>query len=368
MRILTILFSLAFAACSTVAKDNQVKTESGTETYTFGRFNQNDVTPRGGTTKGGKITFDTSRTKMFDSIKGAKTKKEKDRRAILSQVGEFKVSFEFIETIGFKKDYKLDKPYRSWATEYVFPIKADEDFISLQHILVMQYKDDKGVLSDPVVVKHWRQDWTYQKNEYPIYVGHLTWKKRKLNPIAVKGAWTQEVYQVDDSPRYFSHGRWNHTDQMSIWRSEPTTRPLPRREFSVRSDYDLMQGVNTVTVTPKGWYHEQENYKVVVDKKTLRPIETISKEVGLNTYAKIKNYNFKPGKEYWEKTAPYWATVRGYWKNVFDKEKVVRLKKENEGEKLYKRHFEFASMIKEDKPLPVKVEEHAKKTIDSYLY
>ena len=42
-------------------------------------------------------------------------KKSKDRLAILSMVGEYRVSFEFIETFGSKNNYKLDNPYQSWG-------------------------------------------------------------------------------------------------------------------------------------------------------------------------------------------------------------------------------------------------------------
>jgi len=370
MNIIKISLALAFlSACATADKQAETYSSKGKEqNYTFGRFSQKNITPRGGSTKGGKIIIDTKNSKSFSKIKRAKTKKEKDRLAILAQAGDYKVSFEFIETIGFNKNYKLDVPYNSWATEFILPIKNTENFISLQHVLVMQYLDDKGVLSDPMVVKHWRQDWSYQKNEYPVFMGHMTWKKKKFNQAALVGSWTQEVYQVDDSPRYFGHGKWNHTNQMSVWRSTPTNRPLPRREYSVRSDYDLLQGINTVTVTPNGWYHEQENYKVVVDKKTFKPIKTLSKETGLNTYKRIKNFNFKPGKEYWDKTSAYWATVRDYWTEVFSKNNVVRLKKESDGKKLYQSHFDFAKKIKKGETLPIKLESHAKKTIDNFTY
>ena len=367
MKILKTLMVMALAISFGTTAQAKKDKNSG-HTYTFGRFNQEGVTPRGGTTEGGKITLDKRTAKSFKRIKRAKTKKEKDRMAILSQVGEFKVSFEFIETIGFDKGYKLDQPYRSWATEYVFPIKSDDEFISLQHILVMQFKDDKGKLSDPMVVKHWRQDWHYEKSQYPIYMGHMTWKKRQLNPAAIKGTWTQAVYQVDDSPRYFGHGKWKHTPQMSVWRSEPTTRPLPRREFSIRSDYNLMQGVNTVTVLPTGWYHEQNNYKVKVNKKTLRPIKTIAKEVGLNSYQRIKSFDFKPGQEYWDKTSIYWAAVRDYWSSILNDKDTIRLKLEKDGKKMFARHFEFAKKIKDGEPLPAKAEDYVKHTIDDYLY
>ena len=67
-------------------------------------------------------------------------KKDLDRSAILAMVGTYKASFEFLETYGFDKGYKLDRPYQSWGTEFVFPIEKKEDFISLQHIMVMYFQ------------------------------------------------------------------------------------------------------------------------------------------------------------------------------------------------------------------------------------
>jgi len=39
----------------------------------------------------------------------------------------------------------------------------------------------------------------------------------------------------------------------STWHSENTWWPLPRREFSVRNDYNVLSGSNRHTITPTGW-------------------------------------------------------------------------------------------------------------------
>ena len=71
--------------------------------------------------------------------------------------------------------------------------------------------------------------------------------------------WLQTVYQVDESPRYASTGRWQHTPSFSTWLSGDTWRPLPRREWSVRSDYQVLVGSNRHTVVPSGWLQEENN-------------------------------------------------------------------------------------------------------------
>ena len=55
---------------------------------------------------------------------------ERDRRAILAMAGNFRTSFDFIETVGFEADYKPARPYQSWGTEFVTVVENSEKFIS----------------------------------------------------------------------------------------------------------------------------------------------------------------------------------------------------------------------------------------------
>ena len=82
------------------------------------RYKYQDI--RGGTTKGLAVQLDENTSKYFLDLQEKNLdKKSKDRLAILSMVGEYRVSFEFIETFGSKNNYKLDNPYQSWGTETV---------------------------------------------------------------------------------------------------------------------------------------------------------------------------------------------------------------------------------------------------------
>ena len=76
------------------------------------------------------------------------------------------------------------------------------------------------------------------------------WEKNKISWSKKRETWSQSVYQVDDSPRYQSYGKWVHTENFSSWTSNETWRQLPRREYSVRDDYDVIIGFNTQTITP----------------------------------------------------------------------------------------------------------------------
>src|SRR5690606_32052670 len=195
----------------------------------------------------------------------------------------------------------------SWATEYVFPIADEPRFISLQHLLVMHFRQDDGTLSGPMVVKHWRQDWRYEDTDIHRYAGHGVWQRQELPADRVRGAWSQAVFQVDDSPRYQAIGRWAHYPSHSTWTSGETWRPLPRRESSVRDDYHALVGVNRVTITPQGWIHEEDNLKAVLDPAGRPDPERpyLAREAGLNRYRLIVGYDSSAGDDYGRRTAPF---------------------------------------------------------------
>ena len=47
--------------------------------------------------------------------------------------------------------------------------------------MVMFFEQDDGTTSDPIVVKHWRQDWKYQDNSINEFVGENTWERKNLS-------------------------------------------------------------------------------------------------------------------------------------------------------------------------------------------
>ena len=228
---------------------------------------------------------------------------ERDRAAILAMAGDFRVDFDFRETVALAPNYKLHEPHHSGATEWVNVIEDRGDFIALQHILVMGDDDERHV------IKHWRQDWQYEPAQVIAFRGEERWERVDANAGA--GTWSQSVYHVDDSPRYAGVGRWRHDGAIATWTSEATWRPLPRREYTTRSDYQVLDVVNRHIVTPAGWVHEQDNTKRILaaDGSTT----PLAKELGVNTYTRISDYDFTAGREYWQRTAPFWAEVRAAW-------------------------------------------------------
>ncbi len=326
--------------------------------------------PRGGTSEGSDVKIDTEpRAEWLALQEKGLSKFEQDRRAILAMQGGYKVNFDFLETVGFSKDYMRDRPYQSWGTEYVYVIEDKPNFISLQHVMVMVFKQEDGTVSDPMVMKHWRQDWTYEDTSLFEYGHNNTWAKRTLGAKEVTGQWSQAVFQVDDSPRYESYGKWEHNASFSSWISQQTRRPLPRRESSVRQDYSVLEGYNRHTVTQHGWVQEEENWKLLLNELG-NPDDTapyLSKEQGLARYQPLKDFDFSAGNKYMRNTEPVWKAVRDEWRSLVDKNQTIKLKKKVDGQPMFMPLFGLADKYAKGAISKVEATEQAKSIILSYL-
>ena len=321
---------------SNVSQKIKNKIDQNEINWLLDRYKYQDI--RGGTTEGLAVKLDDNTSKYFLDLQEKKLdKKSKDRLAILSMVGEYRVSFEFIETFGSKNNYKLDNPYQSWGTEMVIVLNDEPNYISLQHIMMMYFKGEDGSISGPYIQKHWRQDWTYEDSKILNYRNDKIWDLLIVDDY--QNTWSQSVYQVDDSPRYESYGMWLHSEEGSRWISKATPRPLPRREFSVRDDYSLLSGLNKITVMPWGWVMEELNEKIIF------PNKYHGSEFGIARYQRISNYDFTPARDYWDDTKEYWSIVRGKWSEILSQEKVCLLK-DVEGKPMYMYKFEFAEDYK----------------------
>lgn len=325
------------------------------------------MAPRGGTTEGPDVTLDNRPSTAWQALQApGLTDQERDRRAILAMAGEFRTSFEFIETIGFAPGYTPSRPYQSWATEAVYVVADEPGFVSLQHVIVMRIKREDGTFSEPLVMKHWRQDWRYEDRDLHEFVGSSTWQHRRIDARMARGTWTQAVFQVDDSPRYESYGKWRHDTSASTWESATTWRPLPRREGSVRDDYHVLTGTNRHTIIPTGWTHEQDNLKLALEGGVPRAeLPYLAREAGLNRYERIVDFDFTAGNDYWQSSGPYWATVRDTWQRVFAEHPQFTLVTQVDGQPLFQRMFAQAAEFVRDGPDDVRTIVH--RTIAEHL-
>lgn len=255
----------------------------------------------------------------------AQKKKKQDIDAIKAMCGCYDVSFNFAETFAPEKDYEFHDNYRSGALEYVFAIEEDKDKIVLQHLLV---------IGDSMIIKHWRQDWLYENTDFYTYYKDNTWKYESKPAAEVEGQWTQKVYQVDDGPRYEGSSSWVHVDGRSYWENTADA-PLPRREFSKRSDYNVMTRRNRQEITSNGWIHEQDNDKVIRDSEDI----LLVREKGWNTYVKTADSKCEVAKTWWKEKQAYWNDVRFVWDELFALKKTVSIEKKVDDKVLFMKLF-----------------------------
>lgn len=239
---------------------------------------------------------------------------EQDRQAILKMAGNFKVTFDFEETYPIAPDYKpLSKPYHEEAVEVVTIAEDTPDRITLQHLLVV------GSAEKSHVIKHWAQIWTWEDTKLLDYAGSQgkdAWERHTASADQAKGQWSQLVTSVDDTPRYESLGKWTHEAGESSWISEPTRRPLPRREYEARDDYDYLVVLNRHTLTPTGWVHAQDNKKVV-DRDGKKYV--LSRETGLNQYNRTDDPLAAKATEWWAANSGVWNSIRNFWVEAGEK-------------------------------------------------
>jgi hypothetical protein len=370
-RHFAISIALALAVAPPLEADEAADGDARKQ-FTFSwQFSDEDaMRPRGGTTRGPAVELTAAPSAEWRALQEPGLSDfERDRRAILAMAGPYRTSFDFLETVQFTPDAEPVRPYQSWGTEYVYVAADEGDFISLQHVIVMFFEDDEGTVSGPIVTKHWRQDWRFEDRDLHVYVGRNTWEHRRLSAGEASNAWTQAVFQVDDTPRYEASGRWVHDRNYSAWTGNSTWRPLPRREFSVRDDYDVLAAVNRHTILPRGWAHEENNLKLVLDERGELAAQNayLARELGVNRYERIEGFDFSAGDEYWMRTAPFWADVRAVWDRIYEEHERFGLASDYEGEALFQRLFDFADSIEEGSYDPAAGTAFIDATLDRYL-
>ena len=277
--------------------------------------------------------------------------KQMDKKAIKSMCGCFDVGFHFAETFSYSADsnYMPSKIKHAGALEFAQLVEETEDKVVIQHLLIV------GSEESPYIIKHWRQDWIYENNDFYMFNHDNKWTYKNINDNSVKGQWTQKVYQVDDSPRYEGTASWVHVDGKHYWENT-TDAPLPRREYTKRSDYNVTIRTNRHEIVNKGWVHDQDNKKIIreIGKKDF----ILAEEKGINNYNRVDESKCKAAAEWWQENKDFWKQVRISWDEIYGLNKNLELEDKVEGKRLY--DVLFGMDIKTSK-------KKINKTIESYV-
>lgn|SRR5690554_435456 len=278
-------------------------------------------------------------------------KKDADRAAIRALAGCYKVTFDFAETFSPDTAYEFRDRYHSSGIEYVFVLTDEPDLIQLQHLLI---------INDSTIIKHWRQDWIYEETQLLSYEGDRNWKTITYSPEEVKGTWTQKVYQVDDSPRYESKGTWVHVDGKHYWEGVANA-PLPRREFTKRSDYNIVKRHSRIQLDGDGWYLEQDNEKI--NRTADGTDHLLVWEKGMESFT-TGDYDCAPAIAWWEANKDYWSDVRLAWDEIFSDYPEMKFLRKVDNKLLWQQLYALA---KEDISSEVERKDRVKELILKYM-
>jgi len=235
--------------------------------------------------------------------------------------GCFEVDFRYAETFSNDTTYKLRKPEYSKGLEFVVPVVAGKNKIVLQHLLV---------INDTMVIKHWREDWEFEAANRLEYIGNKQWKKVNIEPAETKNKWTQTVWEVDDAPRYQGTGEWVSANGKKYWENI-TNAPLPRREYTKRSDYQILKRGNKILIDARGWVHEQDNDKVALVNGVEK---TIAQEKGYNSYVKTADSKCASAQKWWAYNASFWNEVRTQWDALIATRSIINLQSKIDNKRL----------------------------------
>jgi hypothetical protein len=289
----------------------------------------------------------------------AQTNKEKagspaDRQVVDKLCGCFEVDFKYAETFSPDPTYKYHEREETGGTaELALPIEVTDKKVVIQHLLVV---------SPTVIVKHWREEWTYENPVIWKFKGDKTWVKETVPAEQVKGKWTQTVWEVSDEPRYQGFSQFINIDGKTIWQNT-TDAPLPRREYSVRSDYNILKRTNRLNLTDSGYVHEQDNQKII--RKDGQD-KLLVAEKGINTYKRLDEKECAAAKAYWEKNKNYWSEVRKVWAEYINSVNIIQLKTKVDGKVMHEHLFELAKDFVAGTAKPAEMDIKIKAVLDKF--
>ncbi len=261
----------------------------------------------------------------------------KDAEAIKGQCGCFDITFKYAETFSPDTAYNFHPRELAWGREYVFVVEESPSNIVIQHLLVIK---------NTLIIKHWREDWSYRDPHLISFHTPNDFRYSNVSDSNYPQGWTQWVYGTQDEPRYAGYGEWAHVNGKSVWESR-SDAALPRREYSTRSDYNVLSRGNRIHVTSKGYLHEQDNNKIIREEG--KPDVLLASEKGLNEYVRIDMKKCESAKNWWEENKAFWNEVRAAWDEVEDEHKSFKIKEKVDDQRLGSYIYD----LEKDKALPV---------------
>ncbi len=281
---------------------------------------------------------------------------DNDVNAIKNLCGCFEVDFKYKETFSPNKKYKLKDTYVNEALEWVSYEPQTDGSIQMQHILI---------LDESSIVKHWREEWSFENSTIYTYNKDYHWKSTPLKSENIKNTWTQKVFEVDDRPQYDGVATFTYFDGKTLWQSN-SDAPLPRREYSTRSDYNVLNRLNRLYISDTGYLHEQDNKKITRQAAAIDTL--ITEEKGYNMYRKVDENKCKAGIDWWNINKLFWLDVRAVWNEILPSQTELKVNRIVEGKTLHDKLFAMNLLLINDKKYnSEKAKKEIRKTITEHL-
>lgn len=278
-----------------------------------------------------------------------------DKKIIDKLCGCFEVDFKYAETFSPDPDYKYhNREETGGVAELALPIEVSDKRVVIQHLLVV---------SPTMVVKHWREEWTYENPVIWRYKGDRVWVKEILPAGQVKGKWMQTVWEVADEPRYQGFSQFVNLDGKIIWQNT-TDAPLPRREYTVRNDYNILKRTNRLNISDNGYVHEQDNQKII---RSDNSDKLLVEEKGLNTYKRIDEKECAAAQQYWEKNKEFWGYVRSNWADYINTHDSISLKNKIDDKFLHQYLISLSNDYADKKITSADIVNRIKKEINRFI-
>ncbi len=254
--------------------------------------------------------------------KGHKLKKSDEENVIIkSQVGCYEVTSTFKEAGKVNDAYGVSSlDHSSKFYELVVLDSEVNDKISLQKIILTPFGPKKWM----------REEWERGPQKTIAYVAPNRWEQ---NPyFAKKSDWSLTVRNPDDSYQYQCAAPLTIVGgDFAHWECAANA-PLPRREISQRTDYQILARKHFIVFSALGLIDRQSNRKVIYSGPEQQ--KNLAWEEGFVTYKKTNDQYCQEGKLWWNKQRELWKNVRDVWDLVFTNYYSVVLSDAVEGKTL----------------------------------
>ena len=158
-------------------------------------------------------------------------------------------------------------------------------------------------------------------------------------------------------------GTWVHVDGKHQWQSNADS-PLPRREYSERSDYNVLNRGNNLYLTKTGWMFEQDNKKII---RSESGDKLLAMEKGLEEFIKTDPKSFGYAQTWWKQQEKFWKDARETWEAIFAENNVIKLSPKVDNKLLYEQFFTLGNQSVKENWDSAKNKDGIKKIILAYL-